>query len=53
MIYREQILKNKTLVKGDLAKDCVLVDCIVSGAILDNCKIKKTEKKTEKKVKNG
>lgn len=47
MIYREQKLKEVTLVNGDICKECTLEDCIIpEGVHLENCMVVDTEEKT-------
>jgi len=52
MIYREQKLEKATLLKGDICKECILLDCIVpDGVHLEGCLVVETPKKKKKKTK--
>jgi hypothetical protein len=36
-VFRDQEIRGKTLQKGEIYKNCILIDCTNQGALLDDC----------------
>jgi hypothetical protein len=36
-VFRDQEIRSKTLQKGEIYKNCILIDCTNQGALLDDC----------------
>ena len=51
MIYREQKLEKVTLSKGDICKECILLDCVIPEDVhLEGCLVVETPKKKKRKT---